>query len=499
MQSSPNDNGIPFPQFLRGKRILLATESFGPVNGVSRTTLNLVQYLRRHGVNVAVVAPENSTERDTQRSRSNEIEVRVKGYPLPQNPELSVVYPVTLSTLYQKTFDGPPDLIYLASPASLGFQILLQLRQRRQDDRVPLLLNFQTDLSGYCEILFPVPISTFAVWGFGSVQSYLFRHVSVHTIFYPSIYVRRYLEKSDVPAEKLVNLRRGVDGTMFHPKNRNDDMRRKLAPNGEIILVSVARLAPEKGFEFLAKVARKLEERHFPFKLLIVGGNRNTEVVTEIQDMFGNLVTKGKVVFTGFRKGEELAEAYASGDIFLHCSITETFGLVVLESMASGVPVIARDEGGPREIVVDGKSGYLVYPQDLEGFVRRVLELGGNSKMREQMANESRKLAEEATWDSIGNKVAWKMVEALEIRSSCPKSDISTSKYSWLFKVPGLTSYLSSLADRVRLLGGLGIICGVWSSVIITWGVFKLSLTAKVTILWIRRIFGGRVEDRTAP
>ena len=132
----PNQNTpSEFPAALKGKRILLATESFGPVNGVSRTTLNLVEYLRRNGVSVAVVAPHNSTcavPNAPTITDANHIELRLKGYPLPYNPELSVVYPVRLSKLYAGTFGSKPDLIYLASPASLGFQILLQLRQQQK-------------------------------------------------------------------------------------------------------------------------------------------------------------------------------------------------------------------------------------------------------------------------------------------------------------------------------------------------------------------------------
>src|ERR1700710_1307307 len=111
---------VEFPAALRGKRVLLATESFGPVNGVSRTTLDLVEYLRGNGVNVAVVAPAISVDqqpRVTSTIDSNgQVEVRLQGYPLPYNPELSVVYPVRLSALYSRTFGSRPDLIYLASP-----------------------------------------------------------------------------------------------------------------------------------------------------------------------------------------------------------------------------------------------------------------------------------------------------------------------------------------------------------------------------------------------
>lgn len=472
---------LQFPDALRGKRILLATESFGPVNGVSRTTLNLVEYLRGKGVNVAVVAPAISVGRQPRVTSTvdsdGQIEVRLQGYPVPYNPELSVVYPVRLSALYSRTFGSRPDLIYLASPASLGFQILLQLRQQQRSSRPPILLNFQTDLSGYCEILFPSPLDAWAVWVFRKVQGYLFRHSSVRTVFYPSNFVRKYLHRAGVQSEKMMNLRRGVNGELFNPLKRSEEMRKRLAPNGELILVTVSRLAPEKGFEFLSEAAKELDERGFPFKLLVVGGNRNPQVEDDIRNLFGRLVDEEKVSFTGMLKGEDLARAYACGDLFLHCSITETFGLVVLESMASGVPVIARDEGGPSEIVADEKSGYLVAPQDLDGFVEKVIKVGIDTNLRKRMAIESRRMAEEATWDSINNRVAWKLAEALQSQENQPEAQsFSVPIYSWLLLSPELRSFLGALIVDARLIGGIGIIIGVWCGLVITWILVQLAL-----------------------
>lgn len=478
-QPRPNP-ALTFPSTLIGKRVLLATESFGPVNGVSRTTKYLVEYLRSNGVTVAVVAPAQSVGQK-QRVQSTidnngQIEIRLQGYPVPYNPELSVVYPVRLSALYERTFKSRPDLIYLASPASLGFQILLQLRQQQRASRPPVLLNFQTDLSGYCEILFPTPLDAWAVWVFRKVQGYLFRHPSVRTVFYPSNFVRKYLRTAGVQEEKMVNLRRGVNGEMFHPSKRSEEMRKELAPNGEIILVTVSRLAPEKGFEFLSEVVKQLDGRGFPFKLLVVGGNRSEQVVNDIHGMFGKLVNEGKVTFTGEKKGEELAQAYACGDIFLHCSITETFGLVVLESMASGVPVIARDEGGPSEIVADPKSGYLVSPHDLNGFVEKVLKLGHNPELRESLSLQSRRMAEEATWESINNRVACELADALQTEEPETQSGFSIPIYSWLLLSSELRSFVGSLIVDFKLVGGIIIIFGAWTGFAITFILVQLAL-----------------------
>src|SRR5262249_34868065 len=141
--SALSDSKDGFPSILKGRRVLLVTESLGPVNGVSRTTLSLVEYLRQHGVHLAVVAP-HSKETRMKPSGSKHPELRLPGYPLPYNPDLTVVYPIQLDDVYQRTF--VPEVVYFASPASAGFQLLLQIRHQKEP-RPVVLLNFQTDLS----------------------------------------------------------------------------------------------------------------------------------------------------------------------------------------------------------------------------------------------------------------------------------------------------------------------------------------------------------------
>ncbi|KAI7479819.1 hypothetical protein KC351_g7331 [Hortaea werneckii] len=480
-----------FPKSLVGAKVLLATESLGPVNGVSRTTQSLVDYLRNNGVNVATCSPQyigqhiNTTEtkperqpiinpdflrkveakssalasraiggswqfhdsrRDSaistdgqialtpptpaknppiiKRNRSGDVkpghgkpnianlDFRLKGSPLPYNPDLTVAYPFRLGVVYDQTFN--PDIIYLASPASVGFQFLIQLRQL--DNPPPTFLNFQTDLSAYAEILFPSPLDRYAVYLLHLVQGYLFRSPSVQTIFFPSSHVRKYMEAAGAPSHKMRQLGRGVDTDLFNPCRRKKGYRKAdgslLAPNDEIIFACVCRLAPEKGFEFLVQATRKLAETGLAFKLLIVGDNKNQAVVKEVKDFFLGL--EEYVHFTGTLRGTALAEAYAAADIFLHCSITETFGLVVLESMASRVPVIARDEGGPSETVKHGRSGYLVPSSDLNSFVRRSYDLATDPELRQRLSANARVQALDTTWEKINNAVAVELAAALE-------------------------------------------------------------------------------------
>jgi glycosyltransferase involved in cell wall biosynthesis len=414
--ATKNTKRDEFPAVLKGKRILLATESLGPVNGVSRTTGMLIEYLRTNGVELAIVAPRYEQKGRLQpkpataahsASRS-ESEVRLHGYPLPYNPDLTVVYPFRFDRVCQRTFQ--PDIVYLASPASVGYQFLWQIRQLQEPPVV--LLNYQTDLAAYGSILLPGSLGHFATWLVNRVQGFLFNHPSVDTIFYPCSDVRAYLEKHGAPSDRLVQLGRGVDTVLFTPAHRDEAYRRELAPNGEIILAYICRLAPEKGFEFLAKAAIELVREALPFKLLIVGGNRNPDVENDVRNLFEPV--RDHVIFTGFLSGVSLARAYAAADVFLHCSITETFGLVVLESMASGVPVIARAQGGPSDIVKDGETGYLVAPEELDEFVRLTLKVSRDADLRKHLGVAARAFADETTWEKINRRVAWHLVDGME-------------------------------------------------------------------------------------
>jgi hypothetical protein len=111
-----------------------------------------------------------------------------------------------------------------------------------------------------------------------------------------------------------------------------------------------------------------------------------------------------------------LARAYASADVFLHCSVTETYGLVVLEAMACGLPVIARDAGGPSEIISEGVSGFLTPPEDEDAFLQRVKQLAETPDLRERMSAAARRQAENTTWETINSRVARRMQLALDER-----------------------------------------------------------------------------------
>lgn len=399
------------PEKLRNKRVLVMSESLGPINGVTRATQYFLEYLVKHNVKVAAVAPEFTTP-DPVALHTQIPLMRLGGAPLLYNPDLRVVYPFRMSKLFYRAFT--PDVIYLASPASLGLQVWWQLRGKN----IPLVANFQTDLAHYARTMLPKLVAPAIGWGADQATAFFYRDPAIRLALAPSTSSHDYLTSLGVSSTKLRMVGRGVDGVFFNNQKRSEAIRSELAPNGELLLLCVSRVSYEKGFDFLAEayaaITKKAAERQLTqkFRLVITGGNANKNIEKEIQSYFyrRNL----DVVFTGARSGEPLAQTYASGDIFVYPSLTETFGQVIQEAMASGLPVVARKEGGPADIVQVGVTGYLPQPQNVEEFADCTLKLIADADLRSQMSRAARAYAEDRSWDAINNQVANLLVEAIE-------------------------------------------------------------------------------------
>lgn len=206
--------------------------------------------------------------------------------------------------------------------------------------------------------------------------------------------------------------------------------------------------------------AAKLAEEKLPFKLLIVGGNRNPEVERNIHRLFDTV--RDHVIFTGFLTGEPLARAYASGDLFLHCSITETFGLVVLEAMASGLPVVARDQGGPSDIVRHQETGYLVPPNDIETFVALVRQVSRDSQLLASLALAARTYAEDTTWEKINRRVAQQMADAVEAREQAKRLQLEGQGRWCAAYEKAKDRTMLALIQRIRLIAAFGFVSFMW-------------------------------------
>ena len=209
-------------------------------------------------------------------------------------------------------------------------------------------------------------------------------------IYVNSEHYRRCWIDRGIPAEKIKILPRGLDTSLFHPARRTGDFRERFgARNGEPVLLYVGRISKEKDLDIIAAAYRKVRKRHPSTRLAFVGDG---PYLKELRDSLPD------AIFTGYLSGGDLAKAFASADIFVFPSTTDTFGNVVLEAMASGLPAIVSDTGGPRELVKNGVTGYVTRSHDVDDFCTATERLVGDAGLRETMRKNARAAVQDRDW-----------------------------------------------------------------------------------------------------
>lgn len=323
-----------------GVRVAIVAESFLPeVNGVSNSVIRVLEHLRRTGHEALVIAPDASPGGPRAERVYDGIRVhRVPSRMFPKVTTLPLGVPTPRLVNVLRGFD--PDVVHLASPALLGYGGIRAARWLK----VPTVAVYQTDVPGFAAS-YGVPLTARAAWAW-------FRHL--HGL------ADRTLAPSSVTMEALVAHRfprvhrwaRGVDVLRFAPSARNEALRRNWSPQGKPIVGFVGRLAPEKHVERLVGLAAA-----GVVQLVVVGDGVDRAKLEKAMPT---------AVFTGALYGEELAAAYASMDVFVHPGEHETFCQVVQEALASGLPVIAPDAGGPRDLVTPWRTGLLLGVDEFE-------------------------------------------------------------------------------------------------------------------------------------
>ncbi|TDE15764.1 glycosyltransferase family 4 protein [Jiangella asiatica] len=353
-------------------RVAIVAESFLPqINGVTNSVCRVVEHLTRHGHAALVVAPgEGVTE------YAGQPVARVPSFTLPGNDD-SIVGLSTRRRVGRLLRDFEPDVVHLASPVWLGKAGMSAAARLG----LPTVAVFQTDLAGFAR--------GYRLWrtiGDDAIWAWLRRiHEQADLTLAPSSATLNQLATHGFP--RLVRWGRGVDLVRFHPAHRDDELRRELAPDGEIIVGYVGRLAPEK------HVASLTALRDLPgVKLAIVGGGPSEDALRDALP---------DAAFLGFRTGEALSRAYASLDVFVHTGPAETFCQAVQEALASGVPVVAPDRGGPLDLVHHGWSGYLVDTGDADQLRAAVGRIAADPVRRVRMAAAARESVYGRSWDAV--------------------------------------------------------------------------------------------------
>ncbi|MFG2848833.1 glycosyltransferase family 4 protein [Kitasatospora sp. NPDC048296] len=331
-------------------RVAIATESFLPeVNGVTNSVLRVLEHLDRAGHEALVIAPGPGADA----YRGTRV-VRVPSVRLPPVRSLPIGLPTR--KVFTAIRDFRPDVVHLASPFVVGAAALTAARRLR----LPTVAVFQTDLVGFAR-----------AYGLGVLTRYGWHrirrlHRRADRTLAPSVSAVESLLDQGVP--RVHRWARGVDTVQFDPARRSETLRRELAPSGELLVGYVGRLAPEKQVESLAAL------NDLPgVRLAVVGAGPSERRLRALLP---------RAAFLGFRSGDDLAATYASLDVFVHTGPFETFCQAVQEALASGVPVVAPDAGGPRDLVTPGRTGYL-YPVDsVDGLRAAVLALADDDRRR---------------------------------------------------------------------------------------------------------------------
>lgn len=354
-------------------RVAIVAESFLPyVNGVTNSVLRVIEHLRRTGHEVLVIAPD--TPRGEPAADKVHDGVRIHRVPSAMFPKvtslpLGIPRPRMVGVL--RGFD--PDVVHLASPALLGWG---GVHAARHLD-IPTVAVFQTDVAGFAES-YGVGVLSRASWAWTRRL-----HSKADRTLAPSTSAMENLAAHRIP--RVHKWARGVDVTGFAPSARDEQLRRAWSPQGKPIVGFVGRLAPEKHVERLAPLHARDD-----VQIVIVGdGVDRAKLETDFP----------RAVFTGALYGADLAAAYASMDVFVHAGEHETFCQAVQEAMASGLPVVAPDAGGPRDLVAPYRTGLLLPVAEFED--RLVESVGHLVAERRRYSPAARKSVLGRTWPMI--------------------------------------------------------------------------------------------------
>lgn len=360
--------------------IALVTETYTPeINGVAMTLSRWVAGLNARGHSLELWRPQPLQDTPPQRDETL-TEHRVPGFSLPMYPALRIGRPAGGRLLAQWRARRP-DLLYIATEGPLGWSALRAARRLG----IPVVSGFHTRFDHYTEhyrlgLFMPL------------VRHYLRRfHGATALTLAPTPQMRQTLEREGF--ERIAVVPRGVDTELFTPARRNLSLRRQWGlDDDQLAVLCVGRLAPEKNLEEAVWAFRALQAVQPSARLIMVGdGPQRAPLETAHPD----------IVFAGMRQGTDLAEHYASADIFLFPSRTETFGNVTLEAMASGLPVVAFDDAAAALHLRHRASGMLVPDVGPSRFADAACELAGNAAMRIRLGRAARRYVENIGWEPV--------------------------------------------------------------------------------------------------
>jgi glycosyltransferase involved in cell wall biosynthesis len=363
-----------------GLRIAVVTETFPPeINGVAMTVGRMLEGLLRRGHAIHLVRPRQHRG-DVPRFAARYGELLVRGLPLPGYDGLRMGLPAE-RTLHRLWDSDRPHIVHVVTEGPLGRSAISAARLLR----IPVSSDFHTNFDAYSEH-----------YGFGLlrpvVTAYLRRfHNRANCTFVPTRQLRARLEAEGY--RDLLVVARGVDTALYTPARRSTQLRASWGVKGDALVVMyVGRIAPEKNLPLVLAAFERIKNRLPSSRLVVVGDGPLRG---------GLLQSHSEHIFAGMRRGEDLAAHYASGDLFLFPSVTETFGNVTVEAMASGLAVVAFDYAAGREHIKHGHSGLLAPFDDAPSFIQMSADLAVDRALIERLRHNARVAAERIDWNEV--------------------------------------------------------------------------------------------------
>lgn len=386
--------------------VAVVTETYPPeLNGVSLTVERAVRFLRERGHRVSLVRPRQAGDTGDGTGPIDRRDLLLtRGLPLPRYPGLQFGLPAPLR-LVREWRRVRPDVVHIVTEGPLGWSALIAARHLG----LPVTSDYRTHFQKY---------SGFYRLGlFADVINDALRrfHNRTDTTFVATPALAA--EMAALGYRNLACVGRGVDAELFSPARRSSALRASWGVGErDLAVLYVGRLAPEKSPAVVLDAFRALREDFPTAKLVWVGDGPLRSTLARDAD--------GQV-FAGVQRGETLAAHYASADLFLFPSLSDTFGNVVVEAMASGLPIVAFDAGAARQHLVDGVSASVVTPPDPRAFVDAAHALAGNQALRQLFGQAARAQAERLAWPVILAQFEARL--ALHVHHPLATTDVATA------------------------------------------------------------------------
>lgn len=384
-----------YPATRPSLRIAVVTETWPPeVNGVAVTLAKLVQSLSHRNHDVQLIRPRQA-KTDFPLQDSSLEEVLMRGMPIPRYPELKLGLP-SKKTLLKAWTLRRPDVVHIATEGPLGWSAL----QAAKVLKLPVTSDFRTNFQSYSK--------HYGVgWLRKPIVAYLRKfHNATSCTMVPTQELMRTLGENGFVNLKVVA--RGVDTQLFNVHKRDLNLRHSWgATDSTRVLISVGRIAPEKNLEQVLKTYEALCFMGESVKLVMVGDG---PLKAQFQQRFPS------IIFPGMLAQSELAAYYASADLFVFPSQTETFGNVTLEALASGIPVLAFDCAAARDWVKPNSNGWLVDENNPDGFAAQALAVMRQPELFDRVTQTTRQQVVHLDWNQIAEQVEGVFLNAIRMR-----------------------------------------------------------------------------------